>query len=244
MASGASGLPGILATLTPWLDHYGYLLVAVLIFVEDFGLLVPGETVLIAASVDAGAGRLSIVLVAIVGAAAAILGDSVGYAAGRLLGRARVLRWGRYVLITERRLAAAERFFTRNGGKIVALARFVDGLRQVNGIVAGVVAMPARRFLAFNTLGALLWVGTWSGVGYLAGHHFLSYQQISRYSLVPLAAAGVIPLAVAALAALRRRRRTSRSAIGADPDDAGHGSGLDRGRSRCRDGAGRSTLKS
>jgi membrane protein DedA with SNARE-associated domain len=243
LASGAGGLPGILATLTPWLDHYGYLLVAVLIFVEDFGVLVPGETVLIAAAMDAGAGRLSIAAVAIVGAVAAILGDSVGYAAGRLLGRARVLRWGRYVLVTERRLAAAERFFTRNGGKIVTLARFVDGLRQVNGIVAGIAAMPARRFLAFNALGAVLWVGTWSGVGYLAGHHFLSYQQISRYSMVPLAAAGVVPLAIGALAALRRRRRNSRPAIGADPDDAGPGSGLDRGRSRCRAEAASSRLK-
>jgi membrane protein DedA with SNARE-associated domain len=242
-AGGAGGLPGIFAALAPWLDHYGYLLVAGLIFVEDFGFLVPGETVLIAAAADAGAGRLSIVMVAIVGAVAAILGDNVGYAAGRLLGRDRVLRWGRYVLLTERRLAAAERFFTRNGGKIVTVARFVDGLRQVNGIVAGIAGMPARRFLAFNTLGAVLWVGTWSAAGYLAGQHFLSYQQISRYSLAPFAAAGLIPLAIGVLAAARRRRRKSRPAVGTDPDAADRGSGSDRGPSRCADGAREGTLK-
>jgi membrane protein DedA with SNARE-associated domain len=234
IASGPGQLPGILGTLAPLLHHYGYLLVAGLIFVEDFGVLVPGETVLIVAAAYAGAGRLSITVVALVGATAAILGDTVGYAAGHHLGRARVLRWGRYLLLTDRRLAAAERFFIRNGGKIVAIARFVDGLRQVNGIVAGIAGMPLRRFLVFNALGALLWVGTWSAVGYLAGNHLQAvYQQFTRYSLVPVAAAGAIPLVLGALAAQRHRGRPAAGgAIRANPEPATEASGSGQGRSR------------
>src|ERR1700726_1214971 len=112
-------LPGFLATLAPLLDHWGYLAVGFLLFVEDFGVPSPGETVLIAASVYAGAGRLNIVAVGLIGFAAAVLGDNVGYAIGRFGGRTVVLRFGRYVMLTEERLAKAEAFFTRHGGKIV-----------------------------------------------------------------------------------------------------------------------------
>jgi len=118
-------LPGFLDTLAPLLDHWGYLAVGLLIFVEDFGVPAPGETVLIAASVYAGAGRLNIVAVGVIGFAAAVLGDNVGYAIGRIGGRALVLRFGRYVLLTEERLAGAESFFTRHGGKIGIVARFI-----------------------------------------------------------------------------------------------------------------------
>ena len=110
-------LPGFLATLAPLLDHWGYLSVGFLLFIEDFGVPAPGETVLIAASVYAGAGRLNIVAVAVVGFVAAVLGDNVGYAIGRFGGRALVLRFGRYVWLTEERLARAESFFTRHGGR-------------------------------------------------------------------------------------------------------------------------------
>ncbi len=153
-------LPGFLETLAPLLDHWGYLAVGFLLFAEDFGVPAPGETVLIAASVYAGAGRLNVVAVGVIGFAAAVLGDNVGYAIGRFGGRTLVLRFGRYVMLTEKRLARAESFFTRHGGKIVIVARFIEGLRQANGIIAGITRMPWLRFLAFNALGAALWVGT------------------------------------------------------------------------------------
>ena len=81
-------LPGFLHTLAPLLDHWGYLAVGFLLFVEDFGVPAPGETVLIAASVYSGAGRLNIVAVGVIGFAAAVLGDNVGCAIGRFGGRA------------------------------------------------------------------------------------------------------------------------------------------------------------
>jgi membrane protein DedA with SNARE-associated domain len=215
-------LPGFLHTLAPLLDHWGYLAVGFLLFVEDFGVPAPGETVLIAASVYAGAGRLNIVAVGVIGFAAAVLGDNVGYAIGRFGGRALVLRMGRYVLLTGERLTRAESFFTRHGGKIVTVARFIEGLRQANGIIAGLTRMPWPRFLAFNALGAALWVGTWSAVGYLAGNHIQAiYTQANRYALYLLAAAVV---AVAALIIRHWRRRgrheASRGERRAETDDA------------------------
>jgi membrane protein DedA with SNARE-associated domain len=198
-------LPGFLEALAPLLNHWGYLAVGFLIFIEDFGVPAPGETVLIAASVYAGAGRLNIVAVGVIGFAAAVLGDNTGYAIGRFGGRTLVLRFGRYVRLTEERLAKAESFFTRHGGKIVIVARFIEGLRQANGIIAGITRMHWLRFLAFNALGAALWVATWTSVGYLAGNHIQAiYTQANRYALYLLAAAA---LPIAALIIRHQLRR-------------------------------------
>ncbi|HZU54757.1 MAG TPA: DedA family protein [Actinocrinis sp.] len=206
--SAPAQLPGFLATLAPVLDHWGYLAVAFLLFVEDFGVPAPGETVLIAASVYAGAGRLNIVAVGVIAFAAAVLGDNAGYAIGHFGGRALVLRYGRYVRLTEERLAKAEGFFIRRGGAIVTVARFIEGLRQANGIVAGTTGMPWRKFLLFNALGAALWVGTWTSVGYFAGDHIETiYRQVSRYSLYLLVAAVVLVIAWAANRYRRNRAR-------------------------------------
>ncbi|WP_438490121.1 DedA family protein [Streptomyces sp. S186] len=147
-------LPGVLADLAPLLDHWGYAAVGGLLFLEDFGIPVPGETVLIAAAVYAGAGRLNIVAVGAIALLAAILGDNVGYAIGRFGGHRLVTRFGRYVLLTPARIARTEAFFNRHGAKIITVARFIEVQRQVNGIIAGLSEMPWRRFLAFNVLGA------------------------------------------------------------------------------------------
>lgn len=204
--SAPAQLPGFLQALAPVLDRWGYLAVGFLLFVEDFGVPAPGETVLIAASVYAGAGRLNVVAVGVTAFLAAVLGDNTGYGIGRFGGRALVLRYGRYVRLTEERLDKAEGFFTRRGGAIVTVARFIEGLRQANGIVAGTTGMPWRKFLFFNALGAALWVGTWTSVGYFAGDHIEGiYRQVSRYSLYLLAAAVVFVIGWVILRYRRRR---------------------------------------
>ncbi|MER6474319.1 DedA family protein [Streptomyces collinus] len=203
----APPLPGPLAHLAPLLDHYGYWAVGAVILVEDFGVPAPGETILLAAGVFAGAGRLNIYAVAAVAFVAAVLGDNIGYLIGRSGGRAFVHRWGRYVFLTPKRFQAAEEFFGRHGGKIVTVARFVEGLRQANGIIAGTSGMPWRRFLLFNALGAALWVGLWATLSYLVGNHITTvYDEISRYQVYVLVALGVLLTAFVTRHVVRRRR--------------------------------------
>jgi membrane protein DedA with SNARE-associated domain len=215
----ATPLPGFLASLAPLLNHYGYLALGGLILVEDFGVPAPGESILIAASVYAGAGRLNIVGVGLIAVLTAVAGDNVGYAIGRYGGHALVMRFGKYVLLTTERLDKAERFFRRYGGQIVVVARFIEGLRQLNGIIAGIAEMPWPRFLVFNTLGAALWVGVWSTVGYLAGNNIVSvYSIVTRYSLYLMIALGVLAAAWITRAVLRRRRRAAAAEPGSPPD--------------------------
>src|ERR1700731_3030606 len=100
-------LPGVLHSLEPTLNRFGYLAVVGLVFVEDFGIPVPGETVLILASVYAGSGRLNVVLVALLGFCGAVLGDNVGFGIGHFGGRRLAERYGRYVFLTRERLDKA-----------------------------------------------------------------------------------------------------------------------------------------
>jgi len=204
--SASSPLPGVLASLGPVLDNYGYLAVAGLIFIEDFGVPVPGETVLIAASVYAGVGRMNIVAVGLIAVAAAVLGDNLGYLIGRTGGRALALRYGKYVFLTAQRLDRAKAFFERHGGKVVTVARFLEGLRQANGIIAGISGMHWLKFGAYNLLGAVLWVGLWCTLGDLAGNHIGTiYEQITRYSLYVLIAIAVVVAALIIRHVVRHR---------------------------------------
>lgn len=204
----AQPLPGLLAHLAPVLDHFGYVAVGGFVMLEDFGVPLPGETILLAAAVYAGAGRLNIFLVAAIAFTAAVIGDNIGYAIGLFGGRALVLRFGKYVMLTSERLDRAESFFRRYGGVVVAGARFIEGLRQANGIVAGITRMAWPRFLAFNALGAALWVGVWTSIGYLAGSHITAiYDAITRYSLYVLIALAAAIAALIIRAAIRRTRR-------------------------------------
>jgi membrane protein DedA with SNARE-associated domain len=200
-------LPGVLAPLAPLLDHYGYLAIGGLVLLEDFGVPVPGETVLIAGAAYAGAGRLNVAVVGLIALAAAIVGDNIGYAVGRFGGRALVLRYGRYIFLTAERLDKAEAFFARHGGKVVTVARFLEGLRQANGIIAGIAGMPWLKFLVYNALGAVLWVALWVSVGDLAGRHLGTiYSEFTRYSLFVLIALGAVILALIGRHLVRRRR--------------------------------------
>jgi membrane protein DedA with SNARE-associated domain len=217
----ATPLPGLLGTVAPVLDNYGYLAVAGLILVENFGVPAPGETILVAASVYAGTGRLSIVAVGVIAVLAAIAGNCIGYAIGYFGGHALVLRFGKYVMLTAERLEKTERFFDRRGGLVVVLARFFEGLRQAAGIIAGTAEMTFRRFLVFTTVGAVLWVALWAPLGYLAGNHIGTiYTDIVRYSLYLLIALAVLVAAWITRAVLRRRRSARRPGPAPDAGDA------------------------
>jgi membrane protein DedA with SNARE-associated domain len=212
-------LPGLMQSLVPFLDRYGYAAVVTLVGVESFGVPAPGQTMLIAAGVYAGTGHLNVALVLVSGLLAAVVGDSLGYAIGHYGGRPLVLRFGRYVFLTENRLAAAERFFARRGNIVVPVARFIDGLRQANGIVAGLAQMGFWRFLTCNVLGAVAWASLWVLLGYLAGNHLdVIYHHVHRYEKYVLAAVAVIVVAVVIrwLFKRRRRRKAAADEVGCD----------------------------
>jgi membrane protein DedA with SNARE-associated domain len=158
-----------------FVTDYGYLAIFLGIFLEDFGLPTPGETMLIAGAILASHGSLNILWLLPVAWIAAVCGDSVGYLIGIKGGNKLLTRYGEKIGITEERLDRVETFFGRYGDIVVVFARFFVILRQFNGIVAGTLEMPWPRFLFYNALGAALWVGFWGGATYWLGRRFFDY---------------------------------------------------------------------
>src|SRR5215213_106121 len=151
------------------ISHYGYLVILFGVMAESTGVPLPGETILLASGVLVQQGHLDLGDAIVFGILGAVIGDQIGYWVGREGGRPFVLRWGRYVLITPERLARAEAFFERHGGKAVFLARFFSGLRVFGALVAGISRMRWGTFILYNALGGAVWATAAVLVGYLLG---------------------------------------------------------------------------
>lgn len=181
-----------------------YVAVGLVVGVESVGVPLPGEIVLISASVGASTGLADPLALGAVAAGGAIIGDSVGYAIGKRYGTS-LLDWlGRKAPkhFGPKRLARAERAFDRWGAWAVLFGRFVALLRILAGPLSGVLGMPYGKFLAANATGGLLWAGTITSVAYVFG--LVAEKWFRQVSWVALAA--VVVLAAGGWIYLRRRR--------------------------------------
>ena len=151
------------------IEQYGYLVLFFGVMLESVGIPIPGETILIVAGLLVQQGSLNLVDTIVLGIFGTILGNQIGYWAGRAGGRPLVLRWGHFLGITPERLARVERFFARHGGKSVFLARFVPWLRAFGALVAGISHMRPRSFFFYNIVAGALWATSSVMVGYLFG---------------------------------------------------------------------------
>jgi len=182
-------IPSYIIAIEPFIKQYGYLAIGSLLFLEDFGILVPGETVLVAGAVYASLGQLNLVYVIVVGVVACLLGDNIGYLIGYKLGHPIIEKYGKYVFITKERLTKTENFFNKYGNKIIVVARFFDGLRELNGILAGLSEINWRRFNLYNLIGSIIWVLFWSLIGFYGGSHintFIKFELILTILIVAI----------------------------------------------------------
>jgi membrane protein DedA with SNARE-associated domain len=184
--------------MTHYLLEYGLVLLFVLVALESTGVPLPGETALIAASVLASQGHYSIVVVIVLAAAGAILGDNAGYWIGRKGGRALLRRIPYLRDYFARILPPAERFFEKHGAKAVFFGRFISLLRVTAAWLAGISHMPWWRFLFWNAAGGIIWATAFGVVAYYSGraaadaiNHYGLYAGIAVIVLIALAVAGV-----------------------------------------------------
>jgi membrane protein DedA with SNARE-associated domain len=155
--------------IEPLLRDYGIAAVVVILGLESLGLPLPGETVLIFASIFTARGHISLEYLILFAWLAAVVGDNIGYLIGRSLGRRLLLKYGGRIGLNAERFDRLEATFRRYGALTVAAARFIAGLRQLNGVIAGILGMDWRKFLFFNALGGAIWVLVW-----VLGVHYLS----------------------------------------------------------------------
>lgn len=190
-----------------------YLLVGLLVFAEDalfVGFVLPGETAAILGGVAASLGHVSLVGIMLVVVGAAIVGDSVGYEVGRVLGP-RVLQL-KILDKRRKRLDDARDFLARRGGSAVFLGRWVAFFRAVMPALAGTARMPYRKFLAFNAAGGIVWGVVVVLAGFLAGQSYAAVAKtLGRGSALVVLAIALVALLVWHL----RKRRAERTASAA-----------------------------
>jgi membrane protein DedA with SNARE-associated domain len=189
--------------VTDLLISYGLLLLFALIAAESAGVPLPGETALIAAAILAERGNYSIVEVIVVAAAAAIVGDNVGYWIGRTGGRKLLERWGPVKRYSERVLPPGERFFKKHGGKTVFIGRFVAVLRVTAAWLAGITHMSWWRFFLWNAAGGIVWATGVSLLAYYFGK--AAADAVATYGVY--AAVAIVVLVVIAFVVMRVVKR-------------------------------------
>jgi membrane protein DedA with SNARE-associated domain len=148
---------------------YGYWAVFFGVMLENAGLPIPGETTLLVAGYFCSTGDFHLPLVMLVAACGAVVGDNVGFAIGHHYGRGILLRFGRFVFLTPKRLEHMENYFKSHGNKTVLIARFITGLRVFAALLAGASMMRWRIFFVYNVAGAVLWSIVITTLGYLFG---------------------------------------------------------------------------
>jgi membrane protein DedA with SNARE-associated domain len=172
---------------------HGYCTLGLALLLENAGVPVPGETILLFASFLASSEQnLHLPWIIVTGVVAATVGDNLGYIVGRRGGRPLLDRYRHIFHIPEQHIQKGERLFLRYGAAAIFFGRFIFGMRVVAGPLAGVLRMPWRRFAIFNFLGAALWVSVISVAGYVFGRnwgallHFMKHFNVSVGIIVVL----------------------------------------------------------
>lgn len=157
--------------VTHLIETGGLLLIAAIIFAESgmmVGFLFPGDTLLFSAGILAATGTLNLPLTVFVIAAAAILGDNVGYHIGNRLGP-RLFRKPDGIVFRKQHIERAEKFYEKYGSKTMLVAHFVPVVRSFAPVTAGAGKMPLKKFMFFDAIGDIAWAALITGLGYYAG---------------------------------------------------------------------------
>jgi membrane protein DedA with SNARE-associated domain len=200
MHNEASVADSAFQLLSRFFAHYGYWVVFFGVMLENGGLPLPGETILLFSGFLAYHGQLNLVRAILTAIAGATLGDSLGYLVGRWGGTALVDRYRGRFLLSARRFDRAQAIFLRFGHWAVFVARFITGLRVIAGPLAGAFLMPYPRFLLFNFAGAVVWAFTIGWVGFLFGGNWQRlvhlFKQLDAAILLALVFAALVTWAV------------------------------------------------
>jgi membrane protein DedA with SNARE-associated domain len=182
-------------------SEWGYLAIFMIVGLGSLGCPVPEETVLLVSGYFAWAGDLELPVVIAVGVISTVTGDNVGYWIGRLYGQRVLGVIERIPGITPCRVDRMRAFLLRHGAVGVFVARFVAGLRFFAGPLAGMIGLRFGVFAVANLLGALVYVPTAVGIGYLIGN------RIKAHGVVPVALGAIAVAVIAAWSVHRWRSR-------------------------------------
>ena len=187
----------------------GYALLVAIVFAETgllIGCFLPGDSLLITAGLLAAGGHLNIWWLNGLLIAAAIVGDSVGYAIGVRLGP-RIFTREKSLLFNPKHVERTHRFYEKYGPKTIVIARFVPIIRTFAPVLAGVGTMRYRRFLFYNVAGGIGWVASMTWVGYWLARIFPAIFARIHILVIVIIVLSCVPIAVEIY---RERRKTAK----------------------------------
>ncbi len=194
---------------------YGNVVVALVVGLECIGLPLPGETLLIAASVYAGTTQhLNISFVILSASAGAIAGQTAGYGLGWAFGHRLLRRYGHHVGLNTRRLAYGRALFRRHGEKVVIISRFVVVLRTLAALLAGANRMRWDTFMIANVAGSVAWSAIYGVGAYYLGHEA---KQLAGPAAIGICAAVGAGLLATWVIARRQEQRIVRQSARRQP---------------------------
>lgn len=183
--------------MSAFLADAGYWALIVFAFIQACCIPISSEITFGFAGVLAYEGHLNIVLVILIGALAELAGSTLAYGLGRIGGRGTVVRYRRYLLMTQRDVTRVEHFFDQRGAWAVAVARIIPLVRAFTGIVSGFMEVPFIPFVIFNVIGTLVWAAALSLIGYALGSDW--ERASARFSQATNVLTAVVLLALVGL---------------------------------------------
>ena len=183
----------------------GYPGIVALMAIESSILPLPSELVMPPAGYWVAKGKMSLPIVLLCGTAGSVIGAMANYWIAQLLGRAFVRSFGRYVLLSERSLERAERYFDAHGEISTLVGRLLPVIRHLISIPAGIARMPLGRFVSYTAVGAFAWCAVLTGIGYFLGRH----EDVLRNEEVRHYVSRVLVVGIVAYIAWHRRRRVA-----------------------------------
>ena len=185
----------------------GYVGLTVIVFCETgllAGFFLPGDSLLVTAGLVASQGKLDIVWLNLLLMAAAILGDSVGYAIGYYAGP-KIFRKEESFFFRKDHIRRTHDFFEKHGGKTIILARFVPIVRTFAPTVAGVGRMSYAKFLSYNVVGGVAWVASMTLIGYFLGRSVPNIEKHLHLVLAVVIVISFLPIAYEILSAKKKK---------------------------------------
>jgi membrane protein DedA with SNARE-associated domain len=194
-------------------DQLGYGQIVFLMALESSLFPVPSELVMIPAGYRAAQGHLDPWLATACGGLGSLIGACANYLLGRFVGRAVLLRYGRYFLINRKTFLDAEALFLRNANTATFVGRFLPGIRHLISIPPGMFGMGLAPFVLLTTLGATLWCAVLVALGYFLGESAIEAVMAYTHEVAIVCAIGLVAFAVWFV---MRRRRANAAAQASD----------------------------
>ena len=166
--------------------EFGYLGIFIMMFLESTFFPFPSEVAMIPAGILASKAEMNLAVAIFVGTSGSLFGALFNYFLARKYGRVGVLKFGKYFLFNEEKLAKMENFFLEHGSFSTFISRLIPGVRQLVSLPAGLSCMNLGKFSLYTTLGAGLWVTVLALFGYFIGENDEYLHQIVLGTLLLL----------------------------------------------------------